>query len=230
MAKGTGEGRGRSIVKMILHIDMHDPKNKKSLQKAVNKKWNLAIIKAARVLSFRLPDLLINGGGGGMAQFRPFKSTTLWQFLHTQRAFAELGFSDVQPLDDLIKALHESIVITTTKKTPRSIVLKIIDMKIVAQFTEHPSAGEGNLRSGISWFADWIIKGVPVSDHSFVKTGAGKPRSSAIAGTRAGLMRPGGMWEFPPVFRTAVDDWLAGNISAIQQMSEAVIRKAIKRV
>jgi len=214
----------------VLQIDMRDAKNRKALKRAVNKKWNMAVIKTVNVLNTRLPNLLVRGGGGGLAEFRAFTSTTLWQFLNTPGAWAELGFTDLQPLDDLLTALIDSINVRTTKKSPKSIIFEFADMQMIARFTEHPAAGQGQLRTGLSWFVDWVVKGVPVTDHRFVETGPGIPRSSMLAGSRAGLMRAGGMWSFPPIFRTAVDDWLMMNMRALKQMLEANLRKAIKQV
>lgn len=214
-------------MKMVLHIDMTKAKNKKAIQQAIKKKWSLAIRRSAIELQRRLPKLLVDGGG----EFRGFKSTTLWKFLNTQRAWGELGFPDIQPLDDLLQGLLNSILIKATKGRSAKLILKFVDLQIVGMFTEHPAAGQGQLKTGLSWFVDWIVKGKPVSKYRFIRTqGKGNPRSMMIAGREAGLMVGGGMWDFPPIFRTALQDWLLMNLPFIKKFVYSTIKKTIKKV
>lgn len=220
-------------MEITLNIDMTNPKNKKALEKAIKKKWSVAVRETAIILQKKLPRLLVDGGGG----FRGFTSTSLWQFLGTQKAWGELGFPNTQPLYDLVDALIDSIIVKSTKGKSAKLVLQFVDMKMIAKFTEHPAAGQGQLRPGLSWFVDWVIKGKPVSGYRFKqesisKKGAARSlselaRSAPIAGPEAGIMVKKGMWDFPPIFRSALDDWLIANMPSIKKLVYATLKKTI---
>lgn len=224
-------------MKLVLHVEMEDPKNKQALSKAIYRKWNKAVERTANVLSRRLPSLLISGGGGGQVTFRSFMSTALWQYLNTPQAWGELGFPSLQPLDDLIDVLHNSMRFVGTRQSPKSLLIQLVDIEIVAKFTEHPAAGQGQLPVGISWFVDWVVKGMPVSGYRFKKFDVNAnralqkhARSFPIADEEAGIMVPNGMWQIPPVFRVAIDDWLMSNVVAIKRFIEQMLRKTIRQV
>lgn len=200
--------------------------NRSVIRDAILKKWNKAISNAAVNIESILKKALIDQS---MLGIKAFTDTPLWFFLMLPETLAELGFVTTQPLtDDLLGSIVETIFVKVKGGSKKYLIIDILDMRYVANATIHRSAGTGQLGQ-ISWFVDWIIKGVPVTDYRFKQTGPPIPRSSRLAGSKAGLMVEGGMWEFPPTFRDSVDNWLDSNIQPIQKLVENNIRLYIRR-
>ena len=113
-------------------------------------------------------------------------------------------------------------------------------MQLVGKMTPHPAAGNGKLPAGTSWFIDWVVNGQPVGGYHFTQEATSPKgnvrslresgRSFPIAGQEAGIMTPKGMWNFPPQFRNAVDDWLQMNIPNIKKITQNAIKIAIRQV
>lgn len=210
-----------------LQINVMAGKNKKALMTAMVKKWNKALYGAAVDVDQVLKRGIVYESVLGLL---PFTSTDLWNFLILPETLAELGFITRQPLtEDLLGNLSKTIVVTVGGGKIKYMKINIFDMQFMANATIHRSEGTGQL-GPVSWFVDWIIKGVPVSDYHFKETGPPGPRSSRLAGSKAGLMVEGGLWQFPPQFRDAVDTWLGSNIKAIKMLVETSIRKQIGKV
>lgn len=209
----------------VLDVEF-DHTNISALKKALNKRWNKTVDRITPGLSNRLPKLMVDGGGN----FKAFVNTKLFRFLNTPEALAELGFVTIQPLyEDLLPSLRDTIKVVNNKKKLRVIQIDMIDMQMVSRATIHRSAGTGQLGQ-ISWFVDWIISGLPVQDYSFERTGPPIPRSSRIAGAEAGLMVPsrgGGFWQFPPIYKYAIMEWLQSNIPAITRLVEVEMKIGI---
>jgi len=202
-------------------------KNKKAINTAIVKKWNIALIRSTVNIEAILKSALISEPSFGI---KPFTQTELWQFLMQPETLAELGFISLKPLtEDLLDSILQTIFVKTTRGTKRRMIINIFDMQYIANATIHRSEGTGQL-GPVSWFVDWIIKGVPVTDYYFKETGPPVPRSSRLAGDKAGLMIKGGLWQFPPQFRDAVDNWLEDNQRPIKKLVESTIRFQIGRV
>lgn len=200
--------------------------NNKVIKDVIIKKWNRALINAAVNIEAILKKALIDQS---MLGIKAFTDTPLWFFLMLPETLAELGFITTKPLtEDLLSSILETIFVKVKGGNKKYLIIDILDMRYIANATIHRSAGTGQLGQ-ISWFVDWIIKGIPVTDYSFKQTGPPTPRSSRLAGDKAGLMIEGGMWEFPPVFRDSIDVWLDSNIQAIQKLVENNIRLYIRR-
>lgn len=210
-----------------LQINVMTGKNKKALTTAVIKKWNKALYGAAVEVDQVLKRGLVYESVLGLSAF---SSTNLWNFLMLPETLAELGFITTDPLTvDLLGNLSNTIFVKVGGGKVKNMTINIFDMQFMAKATIHRSAGTGQL-GDVSWFVDWIIKGVPVNDYRFKETGPPAPRSSRLSGSRAGLMIEGGLWQFPPQFRDAVDEWLQSNIGAMKTLVETSIRKQIGKV
>ena len=210
-----------------LDINVTTGKNKKAITTAMVKKWNKSLYGAAIEIDQVLKRGLVYESTMGLSAFT---SIELWNFLMLPETLAELGFITLDPLkEDLLGNLSKTIFVKVGGSTTKYITINIFDMQFMAQATIHRSEGTGQL-GPVSWFVDWIIKGVPVSDHHFKETGPPKPRSSRLAGSKAGLMVEGGLWQFPPQFRDAVDTWLDSNVKAIKRLVETSIRRQIGKV
>lgn len=208
-------------------INVMSGKNKKAINTAITKKWNRAIAGASVQIENVLRRGLVDDSVLGL---KPFTSTDLWKFLMQPETLAELGFMSTKPLtEDLLISILKTIFVSTGSGNPKKMLINIFDMQFIANATIHRSAGDGQLGS-VSWFVDWIIKGVPVTEYHFEETGPPIPRSSRLAGDKAGLMIQGGLWQFPPQFRDAVDDWLDSNKVAIKKVVETSIRTQIGKV
>jgi len=210
-----------------VEINVMAGKNNRAINVAIGKKWNKALAGASVQAERVLKRGLVNDPVMGL---KPFTSTDLWQFLMQPSTLAELGFITTKPLtEDLLGSIANTISVEVGSGKVNKLLVKVFDMQFVANATIHRSAGEGQL-GPVSWFVDWIIKGVPVTDYHFKETGPPKPRSSQLAGDKAGLMIKGGLWTFPPQFRDAVDDWLDSNKVAIKKVTEAAIKTTIGKV
>ncbi len=210
-----------------LDINVMTGKNKKAIQTVMIKKWNKSLYGAAVEVEQILKRGMVYEPMMGLSSFT---DTDLWNFLMLPETLAELGFITLQPLtEDLLGNLSKTIFVKVGGGKVKYIKINIFDMQFMANATIHRSEGTGQL-GPVSWFVDWIIKGVPVSDYRFKETGPPRPRSSRLAGSKAGLMIEGGLWQFPPQFRDAVDTWLGSNIKAIKMLVETSIRRQIGKV
>jgi len=221
---------------IILSIDIMSPENKRSLQQVAKIHFNAAIIKAIPKIRRDLKRAISSDGVMG---FIPFNKTDLWNVLKDKDTLAELGFTSKNPLDDLLYALADTVEV---EAFPNKLVIRMVEMELIGKLTIHPFAGTGML-GAVSWFVDWIINGIPVDDYTFVKTGPPRPRSSRIAGRKAGLMLPvntgagsaespegfsGGFWQFEPIYKDFLDQWLKLNLYSIKTIAFEHIKKAIK--
>lgn len=219
-----------------LSIDIMSPDNKASLIKAAKIHFNAAIIKAIPHIRKDLKRAISTENVMG---FIPFNKTDLWNVLNDKDTLAELGFTSKNPLDDLLYALEDTVEV---EAFPNKLVIRMVEMELIGKLTIHPSAGTG-LLGEISWFVDWIINGIPVDDYTFIRTGPPRPRSSRISGRKAGLMLPvstgagsaeategfsGGFWQFDPIWKDFLDQWLKLNLYSIKSIAFERIKKAIK--
>lgn len=214
---------------MVFKVDINvmSGKNNRAINIAIGKKWNKAIAGASVQIQNVLRRGLVYEPTMGL---KPFTDTDLWKFLMQPETLAELGFISMKPLtEDLLTSILMTIFVQPGGGNPKSMLINVFDMQFIANATIHRSAGTGQL-GPVSWFVDWIIKGVPVTEYHFEETGPPIPRSSRLAGDKAGLMIKGGLWQFPPQFRDAVDDWLDSNKQAIKKIVETSIRTQIGKV
>lgn len=183
------------------------------LRDILAKYMKIASIYIANNFQSIIIDPLILGGKG----WKPFVETQSWKWLNSPRGYAQMGFSNaLEPLK-LLNALRSSWkvhpVYQIGESTYVGFTFSLFNIDEIRRQTIHPNAGELKLPSGRSWF-DWVYDGIALieSGYHFKKTGPKKgARSSLIAGSEAGLMKTGGLWQVTPRFRVDLDGLIKKN-------------------
>jgi len=181
---------------------------------AVNQGWAEALQDLARWMESDLIHAMVFGGLGiqGIAQ------THFYNFISSPEGLSELGIEKSEPprlLDAYMTAFKVS-------RNNRLIMLQFGDTARLKLGTPHPASGTGFLQ--ISSWMEWILDGVNVGSGYVPR--AKLPRNTQkairISSAPGGLMLPRGvfgstgLWKFPTNLRNYDRDWIADNISKIQ--------------
>lgn len=242
-----------------LNFDIKDQQNAKVLSKmaeAIRREWGRAIIVAAPRITRRISEGIVNGSDG----LTSFFASPVGQWIRSEEGVGQLGFPDAKPFSDLVTGLLQSVEVKKTSSIGKgkgfSLGLNLLNLKVIARHTPHPAQSSSAKLNIDSWFVDWIMLGVPVTDAGFVpftdffqlvQGGRGKkeqreiksislPRSFPAVGIKSGFMFPKGFlgstgsWS-PPDFinAQAVENWLSNNIPAITRIMKEEMVKALRR-
>jgi hypothetical protein len=190
-----------------------------------------ALFYAFRYLRIHFEKLIMTPMVLGGKGWRSVEDTASWRWINSPEGFGQLGFTDAtQPLGLLIHLLSSWKADVNATLGGGSfkvgVDFGIFDIDDLIAKTPHPAAGTGNLPSSRSWF-EWVYKGIALQEPAkFVKTGP-RPgaRSSAIAGSDAGIMHPKstGLWQVPPRFRLDLEALVDRNQDKIITTIEHVV-------
>lgn len=224
-----------SNIEVTMSLKMDDALAIDSIKRAVGKGIAIGAREFRDNFDKQVMTPLILGGPGWYS----LEQTPSWKWINSEAGFGQLGFSDSSEPLKLLTAMLSSYEVQVHTKIGKQINIRIqmkfFDIERLTDLTRHPAAGEHsapNMDPNRSWL-DWVLKGKALSEPAkFVQTGpAPKVRSSAIAGSKAGLMKNygKGLWEVPPRYRLDLKTLVERNEKKIVGLLEKTLAKAVSK-